>query len=76
MPPIHIYFLGVDLIKINITKNKGIDFNRWVGYIPKKAFKETRYKVWRDYYNDNLTPYEACMKEGIKWAEGNIQRDI
>tara|TARA_R100000008_G_C3578567_1_gene166841 strand:+ start:978 stop:1169 length:192 start_codon:yes stop_codon:yes gene_type:complete len=63
-------------MKNNITKIRGINFNRWVSYLPNDSFKKIRFKVWRDYYNDNLTPYEACMKEGITWVEDNIQKDI
>ena len=47
-----------------------------MGYIPKKRENKIRYKVLRDYYNDDLTPREVYIKEGLSWEDDNIQNDI
>ena len=59
-----------------IRKGCGYSFNKWIGYIPNKRENKIRYKVLRDYYNDNLTPKEVYIKEGLSWEDDSIQNDI
>jgi len=45
-----------------IRKGLGVPFTIWLGEIPDDIKKTVRWKAWRDFYNDDMTPTDAMIQ--------------
>ena len=43
-------------------RTTGTPFTVWYGTIEEEDKCKARFMVWRGFYNDNLTPFDATMK--------------
>ena len=43
----------------NIRKGMGVAMSTWLGYIDDDDRKLAGFKVWRDFYEDDMNPIEA-----------------
>lgn len=43
----------------NIRKGMGIAYSTWLGYVDDETKKLAGFKVWRDYYENDMNPEEA-----------------
>ena len=47
--------------KKNIRKGMGVAYSTWLGHIDEDVKRQAGFRVWRDYYESDMNPYEAML---------------
>tara|TARA_R100000458_G_C8262193_1_gene237597 strand:+ start:1557 stop:1721 length:165 start_codon:yes stop_codon:yes gene_type:complete len=43
----------------NIRKGMGVAYSTWLGHIDKEIKDKAGFRVWRDFYENDMNPQEA-----------------